>query len=187
MPQFLEGKGHSRISWVKSGYQSEQYIRIEWKTTVLQVDRFDKILFDEQNRIIGNTVISVLITKAAITTHCIKSFEKIWTSDFKFMWPQVLWGNIEENFGNGHNCTWDVQTEKSEFPRSNQTWRSVFRHCSGIVRLFSLVVQSAVQAPCLHFMASLLFKVWTRETNSFEKCQEGEHNSFVLEVFNSWR
>ena len=175
MPQFLEGKGHSRISWVKSGYQSEQYIRIEWKTTVLQVDRFDKILFDEQNRIIGNTVISVLITKAAITTHCIKSFEKIWTSDFKF---KVLWGNIEENFGNGHNCTWDVQTEKSEFPRSNQTWRSVFRHCSGIVRLFSLVVQSAVQAPCLHFMASLLFKVWTRETHNFEKCQEGEQNFF---------
>ena len=76
MPQFLEGEGRSRISWVKSGHQSEQYFQIELKTTVLQVDRFDKILFDEQNRIIGNTVISVLITKAAITTHCIKSFEK---------------------------------------------------------------------------------------------------------------
>ena len=76
MPQFLKGGSHFRISWVKSGHQDEQHFQIEFKTTVLQVDRYNKILFDEPNRIIGNTVISFLITKAAITTHCIKSFEK---------------------------------------------------------------------------------------------------------------
>ena len=75
MPQFLEGGSHFRISWVKSGHQGEQRFQIELKTTVLQVDRYNKILFDEPNRIIGNTVISFLITKAVITTHCIKSFE----------------------------------------------------------------------------------------------------------------
>ena len=56
-----------------------------------------------------------------------------------------------------------VWASNLEVPRSNQTWRSVFRHCSGIVRLFSLVVQSPVQAPCLHFMASLLFKLFELE------------------------
>ena len=59
----------------QTNYTFKIYFQIELKTTVLRVDRYNKILFDEQNRIIGNTVISFLITKAVITTHCIKSFE----------------------------------------------------------------------------------------------------------------
>ena len=79
----------------------------------------------------------------------------------------------------------DVQTRQSELSFEGQIIE--FRpegHSSGRVRLFSLVVQSAVQAPCLLFMASLLFKVWTRETHNWE--MSGRWVKFLQVVFRSW-